>query len=356
MTDLILNDKYRDSAYYQIILFTVILGKQACHQSRSPYMASFMKSFAFAPDVKLILLSDDKSCKYPNLPNNIIFVNFTWRDLTERVDIELKTNISHLYQGQFHYKVCDFRPLIPFLYPELFREGNAYCETNRSCPVVRWMGWTDNDMWYSNDLFDFLIKLGKETTIQEWRPNEYIQTHSSWGPITVFEPKSYFQRIIPRLKANLSLLMPMLYNVSGSSYYDERGQPEWGGLGYKYSFSYILELANISYKIGAHIGALLSDLDCIVRKTVLNPQPIRDSSRKTDPACGYCRMSVIENKIELYDYQNRSLLFCHHQFSKKFHKNIFSNANAIRWKHHTHALKNNKSILSSMNQGIKIFS
>jgi len=58
---------------------------------------------------------------------------------------------------------------------------------------------------------------------------------SSWSPISLMRRESYFNIIVPLLKAESSLLY-QVFKKRINCDFSGWGVPSWGGLGHKYSF------------------------------------------------------------------------------------------------------------------------
>ena len=262
------------------IFFTFILGTEVLHTN--PYFASFLRSIT-GSEVKLLVIGTHRPSYSDRLwPTNVEYFQISWMDLISRIDTKLITNVSHLYENQtYHKKVCDIRPLFPLAYPELFHEA-------------KWLGWLDNDMWFSFDIFHELtkitgpgyysIRLGSECVFDDERNITIPTPVISWGPFFEINKASYCDIAYPLSLKNIRYILPMFENYNKMTKFDDWGWGwrDWGCMGPLYSMSNILTQSALPLHHLQH--GLLYDNLCrrIVR-------------------CGYCRMEFFNRKTVLFD-------------------------------------------------------
>jgi hypothetical protein len=80
------------------------------------YFYLYLHSCSFNPTVNFIIITENTGA-IPNLPGNVKIVNKTLKEVKERAAQKLgfKVNIQH------PYKLCDFKPVYGFLFPELIK-------------------------------------------------------------------------------------------------------------------------------------------------------------------------------------------------------------------------------------------
>jgi len=326
----------------QIFLYTIILGSQLFDRMTSPYFPSFQKSLEGNNVAKIIIFGDQSSPHKKILPKNFIYKQVSWKDISARLDSELGTKISSLYTNMTHsnYKINDFKTLIPMLYPGLFAEYNR--------TQTRLLGWIDNDMWFSTQLFRGLERKRKGKHITHWSGIPPNPAPMSWGPITILDRDLYFKTLVPLVKSHVHLLLPVLMDPHEYRCYDEWGEVKWGGLGFQHSFSYILSKADIITDFSFIGNALQTDVQCCTSDSprdkscqVVNPN---------DQSCGYCQMSWENRKVVLRNYKNETIYFCHFQRSKRSNPNMFSSNDL--WQKYLSKLKKKRPIISNILKGI----
>jgi hypothetical protein len=118
------------------------------------YFDYFIHSCGYNPTVRFCIISDNH--KIPNVSKNISFVNIT-REQFQSLANEKFGFLTALIQG---YKICDFRPSLGYLFPELIKGYDFW-------------GYGDIDMMYGN-LRNFLTnELLDKYDIFSFRP-EYL--------------------------------------------------------------------------------------------------------------------------------------------------------------------------------------
>mmetsp|Transcript_40864 Transcript_40864/g.41738 ORF Transcript_40864/g.41738 Transcript_40864/m.41738 type:complete len:245 (-) Transcript_40864:58-792(-) len=231
------------------------------------------------------------------------------------------------------------------LYPEIFHHDATTLSPSEQSPV-RWLGWVDNDMWFSSEFIRGLLEIGKNRHILHWRGNGAALKRMSWGPITLFDSQTIFHTLMPLVKSNIHLLAPVLNDAQTYRCYDEWGDEKWGGFGHQYSFSYILSLAKLPHDHTYSREALRSDMICCERSAADKVCKLRKLK-----VCGYCRMYFENNRVMLInDFTNISYSFCHFEYTKKLQRRMFQDKNL--WHEHLFWLEKDLSVYSAIKYGI----
>lgn len=318
----------------QVILYTLIFGRDVYHYSKSPYLASFLKSFPRVRNVELLIFGDELiPSSFKPLLRNVKHVEISYYGMVSRIDNVIGTNTSHLYKEDMegkNYKACDFKPLIPLAFPEYFIFRN---KSER-----RWIGWIDNDMWISNKLFQNINRLS--SNINAVCMADFFK---SWGPLTILDDDLYFRKLVPLVKSNSKFLQKVLLGWDQCQKYDELG--EFGGFGYNYSFSYIMDLAGVNADYHSFYPGNLDDRLCgmFTKDWTLVSNPTGGQS------CGYCKLVTERRRTIIYDIKGKKLTMCHFAVTKK--TNLF--ADEEHWFQHLSDLNSNKTLVSTFQAGIQ---
>ena len=314
------------------------------------YFLTHLRSIGSFKNTTFLYFTDHVETKIP-FPSNAIQVQIEWVDLITKLEVFVGALFPSLINANY-YKLCDFKPLIPLLYPEHFRK-------------YEWIGWIDNDAWYSSELEKFIIYYSK---------NGYSQLNLlrkdgnrfSWGPISIFTWDFYKTYVNVELKKeqNRQILVKVL-NDTDYCFFDE-----WGNSGkgtFHNSFSRIL--FDI-YKINPHLKNLhIAERDEVNRTEILGMayDGMCKNSKNTSSHCGYCLLMIkggetylyahkVEGETLLQPKEDGSLwkghLMCHFEYAKRIESSsltIFNNSVTMK-------LLSQKEIVvdSTYHQGIQI--
>eukprot|EP00607_Mallomonas_marina_P000041 CAMPEP_0182440944 /NCGR_PEP_ID=MMETSP1167-20130531/87394_1 /TAXON_ID=2988 /ORGANISM="Mallomonas Sp, Strain CCMP3275" /LENGTH=262 /DNA_ID=CAMNT_0024635053 /DNA_START=260 /DNA_END=1045 /DNA_ORIENTATION=- len=250
-----------------------------------------------------------------------------------------------------NYKISDFKPLIPMLYPTVFSEARV--KATAGGVQIRWLGWVDNDMWISSDFIRGMLEIGRDPRVNHWLANWMRGERSrlSWGPMTLLDFSTYFSTIIPTVRQNIDLLLPVLLDVEVYRSYDEWGEPRWGGLGMSHTFSHVLADAKVVSDTSFAKRSLRSDILCCEGKTKIVDKQCRISHLSY--LCGFCLMVLEEEGVLLFDEYGKSLSFCHFEFTKRVQRLMFQNESL--WREHLEALRTGQPLMSSIQEGISLY-
>jgi len=365
------------------VFYTLVFGINIYEPTIFPYFPGFIKSLQGSSDgsTKFLLIGDTPPPSFfPSLPVHVQFISTSWKDMSERLDRRFHINVSSSYSNiTYNYKVADFKPLVPALFPDLFLSSH-------------WIAWIDNDVWISRDFLDLIQSASEDSHLGVMSLN--IDYKLSWGPFTAINTTTYFNLLVPIISMNKTILIDVFKNADMYRYYDEWSTVLLGGLGYQHSFSAVLEHAKERYNISilSHYNifnvAMYQDA-CNIRGRVLYEK------------CGYCEMSFLpqdpltrtgSNRITpLYTHissssksrsrsssgssgksgkrnsnnsiprskghilynENRTIMsFCHFQKSKRHARRVFKNS--TKWRNHLQALDNYQPVASTFLKGIVV--
>ena len=282
------------------------------------YFLTHLRSISTFKNTTFLYFTDYIETKIP-FPSNAIQIQIEWVDLITKLELFVGASFPALKKSSYYYKLCDFKPLLALLYPGHFRE-------------YEWVGWLDNDAWFSSELEKYIIHSSKKGYSQI----SFYRDHNrfSLGPISIFTWDFYITYINAELKKeqNRQLLIKVL-NDTVYKLFDE-----WGNKGtYQHSFSRIL--LDI-YKDNRHLKIL--DIPKLIEKREIGLGydvpclKIKDVTSK----CGYCRLMIKNGETLLYlnIEENAKESFnlwkghfmCHFQYGKKMHPtnslSIFNNS------------------------------
>jgi hypothetical protein len=120
--------------------------------SKNEYFLTFLKSIS-SPSHRNLTFVLFVNEKFPSrlrdvLPSNVLVHRVSWKHVVSRLERFLDRNLSHIHRTTNYYKSIDFKPLIPALYPQIFRDSSCF-------------GWLDSDVWASSNL---LLQLASACT------------------------------------------------------------------------------------------------------------------------------------------------------------------------------------------------
>mmetsp|Transcript_9735 Transcript_9735/g.9817 ORF Transcript_9735/g.9817 Transcript_9735/m.9817 type:complete len:339 (-) Transcript_9735:212-1228(-) len=330
------------------IFYTFLFGNDVFDRTTSPYFASFIKSMEYDSVAVMIIFTN---VRFPHIlkppVQNFMFVNTSWDDIGSRADKALGLSISHRYRNNTHHaKIMDFKPLMPMLYPEKFAQARKIIKSRGH--TLSFIAWMDNDLWMSSAFRRSLIDMGYRQSVDMIG---MIGTgpQISWGPFTAIDVNAYYYRIVPTLKQNLHLVLPVLEDPHNTRMFDEWGEVTWGGLGYNHSFSHIISLAKLTITPppAEVVNSVYTDVDCCGSRRHGSGCDRKDLP---DKSCAYCRITLQRNRVLLTDFYNNSRGFCHFHFSKKVNKGMMNDKQV--WIRHLKTLLRARPIASNFDNGI----
>lgn len=274
------------------------------------YFLSHLRSISNFQYSTILYITDKLESNIP-YPANVVIVLTEWRDLIGRLEIFLNVSFPNLKASTSYYKICDFKPIFPILYPELFEKYS-------------WIGWIDNDMWLSSKIIELVSKVNddkKKVAINFLNPSFVKKSKAySWGPISIFRGDFYRNEITGLLNNfRFQNIMIKVFNISINTNF-----AEWGcshitksALGWDYSFSRVLfdvfskkkrlklVFATNYYRVG-----LTSDyISCVKRSRGIH--------------CANCILTVHTNNSQIHTsnsanpYSTEEALLCHFEAGKK---------------------------------------
>jgi len=182
-----------------IVLISCIFGQDAANKR---YLRLFVES-ARGSGVDVVLLGDVEPPFL--LPDNVKHVNVSWNSFCDRVQSNVLDGIDPTeLRVAPRYKVIDFKPLIPTLFPEVTQH-------------YQWWGHLDNDMVLGN-LRHFL-------TPERLHAHDVIcgiTREYTWGPLTLYRNE-------PRINSLYRHALRPLADVFNNA--SVQGFDEWGGNG-----------------------------------------------------------------------------------------------------------------------------
>jgi len=229
----------------ELCLYTLMFGETAWQAAVLP---DFLESIAGAP-VKVFFVGDTPPPRsIGRLPENVEWRELTMDQLSSSLEnfFKIRPGTFHMAEADFWRKFgTDYKPLVPIALPELVQG-------------FRWFGWTDNDMLFSGLALQNHVKLlaACDTSMhhmiyQNGHGGSSHPHRMSWGPLTLFNTRAYYSKIVPHLRRHEQRKkIIVLLALPQQTYFEEWGQmkpldgshPEYSGLGLEYSFSGILML------------------------------------------------------------------------------------------------------------------
>lgn len=136
----------------KIVLFTIYMGKL-----KYPHVALLLESMRWNPmvDFKLINIikagsgDSDSIIELKKRQNveNFYVITVTLEEFRERVKDRLGLDIPYTYE--WYYKMCDYKPVIGHLFPELIYTQKSSNGGNDTSPYKYW-GYGDMDLIWGN--------------------------------------------------------------------------------------------------------------------------------------------------------------------------------------------------------------
>ena len=341
------NKDLKKEEYTKLALYTYRYGiypnEDDLKNSRD-YFLSHLKSVSGIKDVTFIYVVDkvDELIQFP--PNTRVIV-IDFEKIVSKLENFLKAKFPHLHKIGSYYKLVDFKPIFPLLYPELFE-------------MYTWIGWIDNDMWFSSLLSNVVTAASKDPSHVHinFLKKKWIggSPHYSWGPIAVFRWSFYWKYIMPftLLENNRKKLIEVFRAEHGTNF------AEWGdheithfAKGYDYSFSRILYDIHSKNK---NLKITFAE-DYVANENIIGMHSDRNiclRAKRHTRDCGLCVVSVDSKQTRLIrtvdgtHYDN--VVFCHFQEGKK--RKVSSVLNITMEQYQSSSV-----IASTYNEGIKVF-
>ena len=279
------------------------------------YLLSYLKSMGGCPNANFLLISNTHILPHERglLPSNVQHVYITWNALVARLADFLGLpphSLKALAKSKGFYKVCDMKPLIPLLYPEVMTSH-------------KWFGWMDNDAWMSHRFVTAMVKTLTDTGVDQL---SHLNTEvESWGPLSAYRLSSYWKYVLPEIQRVRNELFEVFYNPKIQSW------TEWGVPG-KGNISFSKVLKNVVQKYPNYRSAgfdrdfngtfLLWDYNCFLRNQTEDPFDLNAFLRiPLNSTCGHCRMTWEGGgkRTILQTYAGEHVGFKHFQFTKYMH-------------------------------------
>ena len=131
-----------------ITLFTFVMGLTILND-RYYYFSSFLKSIGNAKHLELIIFTNIRNDVF-GLPRNVRIVHIDFVQMISTLEEFIGHDLSTLKAHKDFYKVIDLKPFIPAIYSEHFQK-------------TPWIGWLDNDAWFSSYIFQEIDSLDANT-------------------------------------------------------------------------------------------------------------------------------------------------------------------------------------------------
>ena len=252
-------------------------------------------------------------------PSNAHVVLIQWHDLIRRLEIFLNRPFPNLMTTTSYYKVCDFKPIFPQLYPELFER-------------YKWIGWIDNDMWLSSNLIDLVSRVSVDPMqfAIHFLEHDYVKNSKSysWGPITILKG-DFYRKEINRLlyTEKIQNVLIQIFRISVNTNFAEWGSTTISpaALGWSWSFSRVLH----------DIFSTRKDISVAFAKNYyqvgMSSDYISCVKHPRGHHCGNCLLTVDKNVSKIYTAfldnpsSDREVLMCHFEAGKKQKENKTSN-------------------------------
>ena len=273
------------------------------------YFFSHLKSIGNIKNTTILYITNIAE-SHIQYPSNAQIVLIEWQDLIRRLELFLDRPFPNLMSTTFYYKICDFKPIFPQLYPELF-------------DTYKWIGWIDNDMWLSSKVIDLVSRVSvnpKQVAIH-FLDHNYVRNSKtySWGPITILKG-DFYRNEIKRLlyTEKIQNVLIQLFRISANTNFAEWGSTDIApaALGWSSSFSRILydiyssrKDISVAYAKNYFEVGMASDLISCVK----HPRGHQ---------CGNCLLTIDRNISKLYTAHmnpssDREVLMCHFEAGKK---------------------------------------
>ena len=268
------------------------------------YFLAHLRSISTFKNTTFIYVTDYIETTIP-FPSNTIQIQVSWIDLVTKLEEYVGHTFPALKETSSFYKLCDFKPIFLLLYPEYFSK-------------YKYVGWIDNDMWFSSELEKFILNQSNKgySQISFLEPDQKI----SWGPIAVFDWNFYRTYVNESLKSeNYRQELVTIFNTKKTVSFTE-----WGANVKNFNLSMSNVLLHIYH--GNKDLKYLKAYEIVQNATIglRNDNHCRKSKSST---CGVCTLKIKNGKSILYqeelkyDKEYEGVFICHFQCSKKSHLN-----------------------------------
>ncbi len=334
----------------RLTLYSLIFGKPAWEAAT---LRVFLYSVEHA-DMSILLIGDPGPPPGLALPDNVQFAHKTWLDFSTRMEHRVHHPLPEM-RTALRFKVVDLKPLVPWLYPELF-SGREF------------IGWSDVDVAWSS-LFVHRLAAGgtvlggaaggrsssSHSSSSSWRPgwsfdyigsmcdfmrwkggegNEYQWSQGAFG---VFRRQAYAEQIVPLLEGRFRPVLVRVFSAPGPSNFGEWGAWWRYAFGYDHSMSAVIRAAagagslrfscardfgRPAQEVGQerHEHGMYQDGSCLVDNSVPNKWKKRDVAKHC-----YCRVSLLATatgatitmQTHLSGPHGQAYYLCHFQNSKR---------------------------------------
>jgi len=278
--------------------------------SNRNYILSHLRSISTLKNTTFIYFTDHIETHFA-FPSNCIQILIPWTELVTKLEELVNVSFPALRASTNYYKLCDFKPLMKVFYPEYF---NQY----------KWVGWIDNDLWFSSDLEKFILDYGDKGYSQLSLRED--KKRISWGPISVFDWNFYHTFVSNELKSEkYRQVLTTVFNKNNTVSFTE-----WGASiknGFNLSMSNILVNVYSENKDLKYLKAYQ-----VINKEIVgmrNDNHCRNKKNK-NRNCAQCTLKVKDGRSTLFEFKEQQnittatnttnyegVFMCHFQSSKK---------------------------------------
>jgi len=203
-----------DDGAPKVLMVSYLFGEKAVQKK---YLRLFVESARWS-GINLLLLGDHP-IPFP-LPDNVKHFLVSWDSFLHRIEENVLNGqkFVNLYQSKNYYKVVDFKPLFPVLFPELV-DGYA------------WWGHLDNDMILGNARQFFTPEILNNYDIISPLKKKY-----TWGPFMLYRNTPLINELFRKAERPLSEIFDS---------YEAQMFDEWGSdmrIHYNSTMSGLVEL------------------------------------------------------------------------------------------------------------------
>ena len=276
--------------------------------SNRNYILSHLRSISTFKNTTFIYFTDHIETYIP-FPSNCIQILIPWTELVTKLEEFVNTTFPALKASSYYHKLCDFKPLMKVFYPEYF---NQY----------KWVGWIDNDLWFSTELEKFILDYGDKGYSQLSMLEDDKKV--SWGPISVFDWNFYRNYVSSELRSeHYRQVITTVFNIKRTVSFTE-----WGANvrdGFNLSMSSILVNVYRENKDLKYLKAFQ-----VISKETVGQRNDNHCIKSQNRNCGQCTLKFKDGKLILFEFEEQlnttntmyeGIFMCHFQCSKKSHLN-----------------------------------
>ena len=221
--------KSSESKKEPLVMYALIFGTKSWE---SPVLQLYLRSVEFSGfDVLLIGHGITEQVAH-SFPSNVRHIRISWDMMIDRMvqrfvehkrnnnnDFNLIQKVLKLKQASF-YKATDFKPLVPFLYPEYFRK-------------YKYWGWTDVDMVYSNLFTQFLMASKYKFDVVNAMGCKHDQMANGW--LGIFNRIWYDEYVVPLLLGKYYYVLKYVMTTVKHTNFGETGEYHSAAKGFEVS-------------------------------------------------------------------------------------------------------------------------